>query len=186
MKRWIALFLVILLPALGLAATGDILTKFGTVLTFKDSGGTYVFTVASTATVNGTWSAQANLGTTPQPSVYAWKCNARLQAADVLGEHVDFYLAWGDGTDIEGGTLITSSAGSLNAITVTTQLPNLHFLGSVYSDISSASVAHTAMGFTTIMAQYVSFVVFNATTKQMNTTANVSWCSLTQVFYEVQ
>ena len=141
-------------------------------------------------TLTGVWSAQADLGASPQPSVYDWTCNIRMNTNGVLGEHTDIYIAIGDGTNIAGAPLITSSAGTLSSgagpISVTTQLPNLLFLGSVYVDVSDSTKAQTVFGTITLNERYASLVVFNNTTKTLNSTANVNFCNLIPVYYQAQ
>lgn len=189
LRKLTAALLLCLLPTLLWAATSNVYTVRGTPITFKDSTGTYAINIAGAAAGKGSWSAQADLGASPQPSVYGWECNVRMQTNGVLGEHVDFYLAPGDGTDIAGAPLITSSAGSLDTLTVTTQLPNLIFLGSVYVDVSDSTKSQSSFGMITVWTRYASLVYFNSTTKQLTTTAttaNVNYCSLTPLYFQAQ
>jgi hypothetical protein len=103
-----------------------------------------------------------------------------FNTSPVVGESVDAYLAFSDGTNANGNVGITD--GSLN-IEV---LPNLQYLGSAVVQSTSVAQSLITSGVVRIASRYVSPVVHNNTVDALNSTSDSHKFILTPIPYEVQ
>ena len=139
-----------------------------TPITFKDSGGTVVFTPTSLATVTGRQSAQHDFGagTTARAFVFNWRAYVEFSTTPVVGETVDIYLKTSDGTfvDNDDGT----SDAALSSVD---KLNNLQYIGSIVVDEAATAIPMVAHGQVTLNNRYVQVVFYNRTVDTLSSTA---------------
>lgn len=129
-----------------------------TAKTWASSGGDYTLTLGGLAADGVRVGAQGDLGVAPRADQYEWKLFIDgFDAAPVVGETVDVYLAQSDGTYIDGDVGTSDAAGSTN------DLPNLMFLGSASVQTTTAGDNLIVSGVCQIVQRYVSPVIHNDT-----------------------
>lgn len=129
-----------------------------TALTWTDTGGDYALTLASLAADGVRVGAQRDLGSGSRSRLYEWRFVVDgFSTSPVVGETVDVYVAYSDGTYVDGNVGTSDAAGS------TVALPNLLFLGSATVQTTSATDDLVISGQVEIAARYVSPVVHNNT-----------------------
>jgi hypothetical protein len=165
---------------------GDILTKKGTKLTWKESGGDAVWTFKNIANGAGRTAARLDLGalTSGRAAWFDWYAESKCQATPTLGALIRYYLAlWHDDTtpgDPDGGL------GSADAAFATEdKLRNLLFIGSAQADAATASVVFTGAGRIYLPVRYVSLVGWNATGAALTNTAGDHKFTLDPVYENV-
>jgi hypothetical protein len=152
-----------------------------TAITFKNTGGTVTFTPDSITAGNGAQSAHHDLTTSARSRRFAWRAYCKMQAAPAIGDTIDVYLKYSDGTypDNDDGT------GDI-ALSSTDKLRNLHYIGNIVMDENSATPTFVGSGSVEIDHRYVAVVFLNSTAVQVSTTAADSGFILTPVPDEVQ
>lgn len=138
-----------------------------TAITFKDSGGTVVFTPTSLATVSGRQSAQHDFGTAARAYQFNWRAYVQFATTPVLGEVINVYLKTSDGThpDNDDGT-------SDAAVSAEDKLSNLDYIGSITVDEAAGDIEMVASGTVNITHRYVQVVFWNATIDSLTATAS--------------
>ncbi len=154
-----------------------------TAKTWSDAttGGDYVMDLGSLAPDNVKVGAQGDLGAAPRADQYQWKLVIDgFDTAPVVGETVDLYLAFSDGTYVDGDVGTSDAAG------FTSDLPNLLFLGAASVQTTTAGDNLIISGVCQITQRYVSPVVHNNTADALLGTADSHKFILTPVPPEVQ
>ena len=152
-----------------------------TPVTWTDTGGNYAMDLGSLAADAVRVGAQGDLGAAPRADQYAWKLVITgFDTAPVVGETVDLYLSFSDGTNQDGSVGVSDAAGS------TVALPNLMFLGAASVQTVTASDSLIISGVVHISQRYVSPVIHNNTTDALLGTADAHKFILTPVPPEVQ
>ena len=145
------------------------------------TGGDYVMDLGSLAPDNVKVGAQCDLGAAPRADQYAYKFVIDgFDTAPVVGETVDLYLAFSDGTYVDGDVGTSDAAG------FTSDLPNLLFLGAASVQTTTAGDNLIISGVCQITQRYVSPVVHNNTAEALLGTAESHKFILTPVPPEVQ
>ena len=103
-----------------------------------------------------------------------------FDTAPVVGENVNIYLAFSDGTNVDG------NVGTADAAGATVALPNLHQIGSVIVQTTTAGDNLIASGHLQIFARYVSVVIHNNTADALLGTADAHTFKLIPTPPEVQ
>ena len=102
--------------------------------TWTDTGGDYTLDLGSLAADGVKVGAQGDLGAAPRADQFAYKFVIDgFDTAPVVGETVDLYLAFSDGTYVDG------DVGTADALGSTDDLPNLMYLGSASVQTTTAS-----------------------------------------------
>ena len=152
-----------------------------TAKTWTDTGGDYTIDLGSLAADGVRVGAQGDLGAAPRADQYGWKLVIDgFDTAPVVGETVDLYLAFSDGTNVDG------DVGELDAAGSTDDLPNLLFLGAASVQTTTAGDNLIISGVCQITQRYVSPVIHNNTADALLGTADSHKFILTPVPPEVQ
>jgi len=137
-----------------------------TAITFKDTGGTVVFTPTSLATVSGRQSAQHDFGATARAFVFNWRAYIKFATTPVVGKTINIYLKTSDGTHIDND----DGTGDA-AVSAANKLKNLHYIGSITVDEASATPEFSTSGVISIYSRYVQVIFWNATVDSLSSTA---------------
>lgn len=152
-----------------------------TAKTWTDTGGDYALDLGSLAADGVRVGAQCDLGAAPRADQYAYKFVIDgFDTAPVVGETVDLYLAFSDGTYVDG------DVGTSDATGFTADLPNLMYLGSASVQTTTAADNLIISGLVNIPFRYVSPVVHNNTADALLGTSDAHKFILTPVPPEVQ
>ena len=152
-----------------------------TAKTWTDTGGDYTLDLGSLAADAVRVGAQGDLGAAPRADQYQFKLVIDgFDTAPVVGETVDLYLAFSDGTYVDG------DVGTADAAGFTADLPNLMYAGSASVQTITAGDNLIISGLVQITQRYVSPVVHNNTADALLGTADAHKFILTPVPPEVQ
>jgi len=152
-----------------------------TAKTWTDTGGDYALDLGSLAADGVRVGAQGDLGAAPRADQYAYKFVVDgFDTAPVVGETVDLYLAFSDGTYVDG------DVGTADAAGFTADLPNLMYLGSATVQTTTAGDNLIVSGVCQITQRYVSPVIHNNTADALLGTADSHKFILTPVPPEAQ
>ena len=152
-----------------------------TTKTWTDTGGDYAMDLGALAADAVRVGTQGDLGAAPRADQYSWKLVIDgFDTAPVVGETVDLYLAFSDGTYVDGDVGTSDAAGA------TVDLPNLLFLGSAVVQTTTAGDNLIISGMVQIAQRYVSPVIHNNTADALLSTADSHQFILTPVPPEVQ
>lgn len=103
-----------------------------------------------------------------------------FDTAPVVGESVDVYLGFSDGTNHDG------DLGTADAAATTVALPNLLFLGSCIVQTTTAANELIASGLVQIRSRYITPVVHNNTADALLSTADAHKFILTPIPTQIQ
>jgi hypothetical protein len=152
-----------------------------TAITFKDSGGDAVITLANLGFGDGRLSAQYDRGAGSKPARYKWKGVFQFESAPAVGERVEIYLAESDGTSADG------AVGTSDAALTAGQKSNLKMIGIVLAQTTDTATNFIASGLCTIWERYISVGVWNASAgANLENTANANFVTLTPMPEEIQ
>lgn len=152
-----------------------------TAVTFKDSGGDVVITLASLGAGAGRVSAQYDRGAGSKPALYKWRGVFQFDSAPAVGELVELYLFGGDGTVVDG------TLGTSDAAMTTDKRRNGKLIGVVVVDTTSATTDIVGSGVCEIFDRYVSLGVWNGSAGDtLEATANACYVVLTPIPPEIQ
>lgn len=162
-------------------ATSKVYRAIETVLTFKDSGGDAVITLANLGFGAGRVSAQYDRGTGSKPMLYMWRAAIQYASAPQLNELAEIYLFESDGTYMDG-TLGASDAALTSAKKVNGKL-----LGYNTVDTTSTNTDIVSSGLCFIVERYISIGVWNGSSgDNFRNSSNTSVITLTPVPPESQ
>ena len=152
-----------------------------TAKTWTATGGDYTLDLGSLAADAVRGGAQGDLGAAPRADQYQFKLVIDgFDTAPVVGETVDLYLAFSDGTYVDG------DVGTADAAGFTADLPNLMYAGSASVQTITAGDNLIISGLVQITQRYVSPVIHNNTADALLGTADAHKFILTPVPPEVQ
>ncbi len=152
-----------------------------TAISWSDAGATNVIDLASIAADGVRVGARHDLGASARSEWYEWRLKIDGFDTDpVVGETVDLYIATSDGTDED------ADVGTADAAGATTDLPNLHFLGSVVVQTTTAADNLVKSGIVRITARYFSPVVHNNTADALLGTTDDHWITFIPIPPEIQ
>lgn len=178
-KTWLGLVTVLLLPSWLWAASAQLVNP-GASFTFQDSGGTAVMTTNNKATANGHMSDRVDLGD-PHSPWYVLSCTFRFNTAPAVGVRVEVYMAWSTGTHPDGELGTTNSA-----ITSANSFLNVKPALVVIADKTTTNADNSGSALVNIPSRYVQIGYLNLAAVNLQATANVSLCSLTEAPLEQQ
>ena len=153
------------------------------VLTWDVGATTYALDLGSSGGAAGAVrvGARGDLGAAARSEWYQWHLHIDgFDAAPVVGEEIDLYLAFSDGTN-EDGEVGTADADSSAVV-----LPNLTYIGTATVQTTTAGDNLNVSGIVRIDARYVSPVVHNNTADKLLSTSDAHTFTLTPVPPEIQ
>ena len=140
----------------------------------------YAWSMEGVTDNNGRVSARIDLGATPRPYLYRWRCKCAWQANPAQGTGLELYQSESDGT-YEDGDVGTADA----ALSDTDITRNLHMFGIVKADEADTS-DQIKGGVIEVYERYLSIVGFNKTGATLNATDSNFYFSLTPIFGDPQ
>ncbi len=153
----------------------------GTIISWKDSGGTLVITSNNLAAGAGRQGARHDFGTGARSPRFAWRLGVEFETQPVVGEVVRIYAKTSDGTDPDND----DGTGDA-AVSAEDKLKNLTQIGSLIVDEAVVDVQMAASGFILLPHRYFQPVIWNATADNLQATDNINVFTLTPVPFEVQ
>ncbi len=153
----------------------------GTILSWKDSGGTYVMSLQNLATVSGQQGARHDFGVDARSPRFAWRLGVEFETQPVLDEYLGIYAKTSDGTDPDND----DGTGDA-AVSAEDKLKNLTRIGSLLVDEAVVDIQMAVSGFILLPHRYFQPVVWNFTLDNLQNTANINVFTLTPVPFEVQ
>jgi hypothetical protein len=152
-----------------------------TALTFKDSGGSAVITLANLAFGAGRVSAQYDRGSGSKAGLYIWRGQFQFATAPAIAELIELYLFGGDGSVVDG------TVGTADAALTSDKRRNGWNFGTVVVDTTSTNTDCVGSGVVEIYDRYISIGVWNGSAgDNLRNTANTSIITLTPVPPEIQ
>ena len=147
-------------------------------ITFKDSGGSAVFTLQNLAYGSGRVSAQYDRGTGAKPCLYEVLAVMQWEDNPAAADAARVSVVDHDGTLIPG-TLGTADA----AVTIEAKLTQgNNYQTAVSAEAATGSTNRIARGYALLHHRYVSVAVWNGSaTKNFKNSANVSYVRLTPI-----
>ncbi len=151
-----------------------------TPVVWGDSGRDLVMTLNNLAADAVRIGARKDWGAGSTSEWYTWRLTVQFETAPVVGETVNVYLSWSDGTEEDGQLGVVDAAGDTNSI------KNMKLIGHLV--VTSTDAAHdmTASGICRIPERYVSPAIHNDAADNLKATANVSEFTLTPIPPESQ
>lgn len=185
MKRLLGLTLVLsLLWAPSVWAVSKQLLNPGTPITFNDAataGSNYSIDFSATGTGTGKYSDRVDKGAGAQVAQWVWNCQFSLTGANTVGQFIEVYLSWSDGTNADGG--IGTTKGSL---ATADKRRNLKRIGTVVIDQATSNTIMTGSGQAFIPTRYFSLAYYNATALPFQTSTTLHKCTFTPSPFEMQ
>ncbi len=161
-------------------ATQKIYARREAAIVWGDSGRDLVMTLNNLAADAVRVGARKDWAAASTSEWYTWRLTVQFETAPVIGETINIYLSWSDGTEEDGQLGTADAAGD------TDSLANMKLIGQLI--VTSTDTAHdmTASGICRIPTRYVSPVIHNDTVDNLKATANVSEFTLTPIPPDVQ
>jgi len=152
-----------------------------TALTFKDSGGDAVITLANLGFGAGRVSARYDRGSGSKARLFHWRAVVQFESAPIVGELVEIYLFESDGTYMDG------TLGTSDAALGSDKRRNGKLIGVVVADTTSTATDIVASGMCMVNDRYISVGVWNGSAgDNLKNTANANVVILTPAPDEVQ
>lgn len=158
-----------------------ILQNEGTIISWKDSGGTLVITLNNLAAGAGRQGARHDFGTGARSQRFAWRFGAEFETQPVVGEAVRIYAKTSDGTDPDND----DGTGD-GVVSAEDKLKNLAQIGTLVVDEAIVDVQMAKSGFILLPHRYFQPVIWNAAADNLQATDNINVFTLTPVPFEVQ
>lgn len=153
----------------------------GTPITFGDTGSTYGIDFSATASGAGKYSDRADLGAGAHAAQFAWSCQFSLTGANTVGQYLELYTSWSDGTNADGA--LGTTKGSLASAD---KRRNLKRIGTLVIDQGTTNVVMNASGQAFVPTRYFSLVVWNSTALPMQTSTTLHRCQFTPIPWQMQ
>lgn len=152
-----------------------------TAHTWTDTGGDDTLDLGGLAADAVRVGDQWDMGASSRADWFEWRLIIDgFDTAPVVGETVDVYLAFSDGTNHDGDIGVTDGAGT------TVSLPNLLSLGLASVQTTTAGDELITSGIVQIVSRYVSPVIHNNTADALLSTSDAHKFFLTPIPPEVQ
>lgn len=157
--------------------------KAATAITWKDSGGDLAFTLQNLAAGSGRQGAIKDWGalSSARPTRYHFRLKVSLESAGTLGERIELYWKSGDGTNYDND----DGTGDI-ALSATDKLKNLLLIGVMYTDEAAQDIPMSIQGYFDDFNRYGQPVLYNATTDNLQNTANDAYVVVTPIYDEIQ
>jgi hypothetical protein len=166
--------------------SNQVKVNVGTVITFKSSGGTAVWTPTSLAQNAGRVSAQVDLGAFPKALRFEWRAQAKAATTVVIGDTLlDLYAVTADnaGTGYVDGTpgIVDAALSSIE------KARNMPYIGSLIVEATAVAIVNGS-GIVELPNRYFSVVGINrlSTAVALSATATDMSFQLTPILDEIQ
>ena len=148
---------------------------------WSDTAGDLALTLNNLAAGAGRVGARKDFGTGSTAYHYSWRFTCQFETAPVVGEVVNIYLAWSDGTEEDGQIGVADA--DLSALD---KVKNLKHIGNLIVDVATVDIDFTSSGVCTIPTRYVSPVIVNNTADNLQATNDTGEFTLTPIPFESQ
>jgi hypothetical protein len=168
----------------------EVRKKYGTTVTYKDSGGDVTFTLQNLAAGAGRRSPSSEFsvdGYGPQGYYVRFILSAGFESAPVLGEMVALYaIEYGIGGS--ASSIGTNDDGNADgAVSSIDKLRNLKQLLVLQADEAAADIPMAAEAHFEDLGRHLAFAVWNfSSADNLQNTANTSYVEVTPYVYEIQ
>ncbi|HEV8362561.1 MAG TPA: hypothetical protein VGQ52_03505 [Gemmatimonadaceae bacterium] len=159
-----------------------ILTAFGNLTNWQDSGASLTMTLASLANNTGRIGAQKDFGAGSIEGKYKVRVRFRANAAPTVGNVVRVYLVTAQDANFRAGGFGTTDA----SITAEARLANTTFVGAVEIDEASTTKDFVAEFQVWLNSRFVSPAIWNASGVALHATASNNEVAIWPVADEVQ
>lgn len=150
-------------------------------ITFKDSGGSAVITLANLGFGAGRVSARHDRGAGSQPRRFKWRGVFQFETAPALGEIIEIHIFESDGTSMDG------TLGTADAALTSDKRRNATTSLFVKVDTTSTGTDIIGSGTVEIEDRYFSVGVWNASAgDNLKNTANVNSITFTPMPDDIQ
>lgn len=151
-----------------------------TGIKWNDAGGDLVMTLRNLGAGVGRIGALKDWGAGSTSEWFTWRLTVQFETAPVVGEVVEVYLSWSDGSQPDGEQGVGDAAAAEDS------LKNMKFIGALV--VTSTDTAHdmTVSGVCRISTRYVMPVIFNNTADNLEDQEDVSEFVLTPIPPEIQ
>lgn len=153
-------------------------------ITWRDTGGTNLFTPTSLAAAAGRQGAMHDLGAAARSLEFAWRAFLKPGATRVVDEAVRIYVKTGSGATPGARPDNDDGTGDI-AVSAEDKLKNLTQIGTLKID-ENAAVEMVASGYVLLPHRWVTPIFWNATANSLSTTAADFGFDLTPVPRELQ
>lgn len=154
-----------------------------TVITFQDSGGDAVISLANLGTGAGQYSARYDRGSGSKAAWYRLRFIWQMETAGVVGETVEVYLStWSEDGSYSDGGLGTSDATLTSDLR--RNLGNPALIGVVDKTSIATNIIKSELIF--VPTRYITLAVWNATADNLENTSNANLLTLTPYPAELQ
>lgn len=151
-----------------------------TAIVWSDTAGDLVMTLNNLAAGAVRIGVRKDFGAGSTSEWYTWRLTVQFDTAPVVGETIDVYLAWSDGTEEDGQMGVADAAGDTNSI------KNCKLIGQLVVTSTDADHDMTASGVCRIPTRYVSPVIHNDTADNLQATNDTGEFTLTPIPPEIQ
>ncbi len=155
-----------------------------TVITWRNTGGSELFTPTSLVTAAGRQGAMHDLGASARTLQFAWRAFLKPGATRVVGEAVRVYIKTGSGATAGARPDNDDGTGDI-AVSAEDKLRNLSQIGTLKID-ENAAVEMVKSGYILLPHRWVAPIYWNATGNTLSATATDFGFDLTPVPFEVQ
>lgn len=162
-----------------------IYTNHETTITWRDSGGTELMTLASLAAGAGRNGALHDRGAAPRATKYHWKFFCQFNTTPVVDEVVEIYLREGGVAAAVERPTNDDGTGDV-ALSSTNKLKNLKLLSALTVDEASTAAVMSVEGTFRSAARHLGPVIMNQAADALHATAANNGFDLTPIPDEVQ
>ena len=155
-----------------------------TAITWRNTGGSELFTPTSLAAAAGRQGAMHDLGAGARSLKFAWRAFLKPGATRVVGEAVRIYVKTGSGATAGARPDNDDGTGDI-AVSAEDKLKNLTQIGTLTID-ENAAVEMVKSGVVLLHHRWVAPIFWNATANSLSATAADFGFDLTSVPFEVQ
>lgn len=153
-------------------------------ITWRNTGGTNVFTPTSLGTGAGRQGAMHDLGAGARSLEFAWRAFIKPGATRVVGESVRIYIKTGSGATAGARPDNDDGTGDI-VVSAEDKLRNLDQIGTLIID-ENAAVEMVKSGYILLPHRWVAPIFWNATANALSTTAADFGFDLTPTPRELQ
>ena len=174
MRRIVLYCLLFFFVTAGIAwAASKVYVATETVITWGDTGRTHALTFSGITSGTLRMGARHDKGSGSRAIDFTYLCQLSLTGTNVPNTTtVEFWVAWSDGTMIDGG-ISTSDASAASA----DKRNNLHLAGLLVVDQATTNTVMMASGRFQVPTQYFSFGFYNGSGLPMQS-VTTNYCSV--------
>lgn len=168
-------------------ATNQVLQKFGTTVTWTDTGGDKLMDLGGLAAAGLVMGAYLDLGASPRPTLYHFELTVDgFDTAPVVGETVNLRFAQSNATTNFDGNPTTDPTATVAGTITADQAKNIPIAGVARVYSTTAADELKISGIVLLTGRYVSPVVENSTADAFLSTADAHTLILTPISDDIQ